>query len=59
MMEMQCYYCLKFGHYAIDCYRGKGSNASDKDEATFAHAGNTDSDEVFLWLIYTICKRRC
>jgi len=48
MKQVQCYCCQKFGHYVTDCYRNKDSNASDKDEAQLAHAGNGDSDEVML-----------
>lgn len=48
MKEVKCYCCQRFGHCAKDFYFNKESNASDKEEAQFAHAGNNVSNEVIL-----------
>lgn len=40
--------CHRFDHYARDCYFNKEVNDTDKEEEQFAHAENSDFDEVIL-----------
>lgn len=47
-----------FDHYAIDRYFNKESSISDKEEAQFAYADNSDSDEVMQLALHIWHKAR-
>ncbi|XP_050908501.1 uncharacterized protein LOC127122160 [Lathyrus oleraceus] len=48
MKEVQCHNCQGFCHYARDYRRKKVVRAKDNDEAQYAHAADSDSDDVLL-----------
>lgn len=48
MKEVLCYNCQGFGHYARDCWRKKESRVKDSDEVQYAHAKDSDSEDMLV-----------
>lgn len=48
MKEVHCYNCKGLGHYAQDHQRKKEASAKDNEEVKYAHAGESNSDDVLL-----------
>lgn len=48
MKELQCYNFQRLGYYARDCKLHMESRTKRKEEAQFAHAGGSDSNDVLL-----------
>lgn len=56
MKEVKCYCCKKLGHYAIDNYFNQEANGSDKEEAKFTHAKNSDFEKSNLLILINLDK---
>ena len=46
--DKQCYNCQGFGHFARDYRRRKVEREKESDEAQYARAGDSDSDDVLM-----------
>ena len=51
MRKIQCYNCEKWGHYAVDCWHGKGKQK--REYGLEAHVAQGDSEEEPVMLMVT------
>jgi len=52
MKKIQCYNCGKWGHYAADCWHGRGKQKKVSDDAE-RHVAQNDSEEKPVVLMVT------